>query len=67
MDHVAEVRVTKHRTRTTPQGCRVETTSSYDTFSGLYSENIVLSHPQDLGEVAFGASDVFSQMHWRRS
>lgn len=66
MDNDAHVKLVKHRTRTTPLGCRVETVSTYDERTGLTSEDITLSHPLELVEVAIGHEIALDRLALRR-
>lgn len=51
MDNDTHVKLVKHRTRTTPLGCRVETVSTYDERTGLTVE-VAIGHEMALDRLS---------------
>jgi len=56
------IELTKSRVKKTHQGCLVETVTTYNSETRCIDENIVLSHPYPIAEVAFSADAIFERM-----
>ena len=56
----------KRRSFVTPLGCKVERAVRYDANTRLITEDIVLSHPLELVEVAVGRETILDRLYTRR-
>jgi len=64
MEKTSQDVLVKRRKFTTPQGCQVERQVRYDVQTGFVTEDIVLSHPLELVEVA--RETIFDKLYTRR-
>lgn len=65
MDTQAEVVLTKHRRSRTHLGCNVDRKAKLNTKTGRVDEEIVLSHPFPIHEVAFSVDRILEMASWR--
>ena len=66
MDQTSQTVLVKRRSFVTPLGCKVERVVRYDANTRLITEDIVLSHPLELVEVAVGRETILDRLYTRR-